>query len=46
MFLQHVFESLQSVIDGAEGEDDFRQFTLQCLQLVVVDGASNHTVAI
>lgn len=46
VFLYRVFESLKRVVDGAEGEDDLRQFTLQRLQLVVVDGASDHAVAI
>lgn len=46
VLLHCVFEPLQGVIDGAEGEDDLRQFTLQRLQLVVIDGASDHTVAI
>lgn len=46
MFLHHVFKSLQGVVDGAKGQDDLRKFTLQCLQLVVVYGASDHTVAI
>lgn len=46
MFLHRVFESLQGVVDGAEGEDDLGQFALQRLQLVVVDGASDHAVAV
>ncbi len=46
MFLHCVFKPLQGVVDGAEGEDDPGQFTLQCLQLVVIDGASNNTVAV
>ena len=46
VFLHRVFDSLQGVVDGAEREDDLGQLALQRLQLVVVDGASNHTVAV
>lgn len=46
VFLHRVFEPLQGIVDGAEGEDDLGQLALQCLQLVVVDGASDHAVAI
>lgn len=46
VFVDSVLKALQSVVDGAEGEDDLRQLALQRLQLVVVEGASDHTVSI
>lgn len=45
MFLNRVFQTLQGVVNGAEGQDDLGQFALQRLQLVVVV-ASDHTVTI
>lgn len=46
MLLHCVLKALQGIVDGAEGKNDLGQFTLQCLQLVVVDGTSYHAVAI
>lgn len=46
VFLHCVFQPFQGVIDGAECEDNLRDFALQCLQLIVIDGACNHAVAI
>jgi len=45
VFLHRVFQPLQGVVDGAEGEDDLGQFALQRLQLVVA-GSSDHAVAV
>lgn len=46
VFVHTVFEALQRVVDGAEGQDDLRQLALQRPQLVVTDGASDHAVAV
>lgn len=46
VFVHAVFEALQSVIDGAESQDDLGQLALQRPQLVIADGASNDTVSV
>lgn len=46
VFVHRVLQALEGVVNGAEGEDDFGQLTLQRLQLVIVGGSSNHTVAV
>lgn len=46
MFVHAVFEALQSVIDGAESEDNLGQLALQRPQLVIADGASDDTVSV
>lgn len=46
VFVHAVFEALQSVIDGAESQDNLRELALHCPQLVIADGASDHTVSV
>lgn len=46
VFVHAVFQALQRVIDGAESQDDLRELALQCPQLVIADGASDHTVSV
>lgn len=45
VFLHRVLQTLQGVVDGAEGEDDIGQFALQRFQVVIVD-AFIHAMAI
>lgn len=46
VFVHAVFEALQRVVDGAEGQDDLGQLALQRPQLVIADGASDDTVPV